>query len=118
MAEEPSAGDGRAAELRAAYLGQTARVPWSDLAVHFAGGRVIRVEPELDLVEVALQLGLDNVARFQAWTDAGAVRPATDEDARDWEATGATLWAVVAAPWVLVQPLPEESDSKNPSGPP
>jgi len=108
MAKEPSAGDGRAAELRAAYLGQTARIPWKDLAVHFAGGRVIRVEPGLDLVEVAVQLGLDNVARLRAWTEAGAVRPATDDDARDWEASAATLWAVVAAPWVLVQSLPEE----------
>jgi hypothetical protein len=111
MAEEPGSfeepGDGRAAELRAAYHGQTARIPWDDLAVHFAGGRVIRVAPALDLVEVAVQLGLDNVARFQAWTEAGEVRPATDDDARDWEATGATLWAVVAAPWVLVQPLPQ-----------
>jgi hypothetical protein len=110
MAEEPSASDGRAAELRAAYLGQTARIPWRDLAVHFAGGRMIRVALALDLVEVAVQLGLDNVARFRAWTEAGTVRPATDDDARDWEAREATLWAVVAAPWVLVQPLPEESD--------
>lgn len=109
MAEAPSAGDGRAAKLRAAYLGQTARIPWKDLAVHFAGGRVIRVGPDLDLVEVAVQLGLDNVARFQAWTEAGAVRPATDDDARNWEAAGATLWAVVAAPWVLVQPLADAS---------
>ncbi|KGE04469.1 DUF2288 domain-containing protein [Pseudohaliea rubra] len=114
MAEAPGAreaDDGeRAAELRAAYLGQTARLPWSDLAVHFAGGRMIRVAPALDLVEVAVQLGLDNVARFQAWTEAGEVRPATDDDARGWEANGATLWAVVAAPWVLVQPLPEEPE--------
>ncbi|MHA7817398.1 MAG: DUF2288 domain-containing protein [Pseudohaliea sp.] len=108
MADEQGTADERAAELRAAYLGQTARIPWEDLAVHFAGGRVIRVAPALDLVEVAVQLGLDNVARFQAWTEAGEVRPATDDDARDWEATGATLWAVVAAPWVLVQPLAEE----------
>lgn len=108
MAEEASAIDGRAGELRAAYLGQTARISWRDLAVHFAGGRVIRVAPGLDLVEVAVQLGLDNVDRFQAWTAAGAVRPANDDDARSWEATGATLWAVVAAPWVLVQPLAEE----------
>ena len=96
----------RAAALREAYHGQTARIAWDDLALHFAGGRVIRVAPALDLVEVAVQLGLDNVGPFQAWTDAGAVRPATDDDARAWEAAAATLWAVVAAPWVLVQPLP------------
>ncbi len=105
-AVEEAAGE-RAAELRSAYLGQTARLPWDDLAVHFAGGRLIRVAPELDLVEVAVQLGLDNIARFQAWTEAGDVRPATDDDARSWAAAGATLWAVVAAPWVLVQPLPK-----------
>ncbi|HKK23655.1 MAG TPA: DUF2288 family protein [Pseudohaliea sp.] len=102
------AEDDRAAALRAAYHGQTARLPWDDLAVHFAGGRVIRVAPALDLVEVAVQLGLDNVGQFQAWTGAGAVRPATDDDARAWAAAAATLWVVVAAPWVLVQPLPEE----------
>jgi hypothetical protein len=102
MAEE----DDRVAQLRAAYHGQTARAPWAELAVHFAGGRVIRIDDSLDLVEVAVQLGLDNLDRFRAWTDAGLVRPASDDDARAWSAAEATLWTVVAAPWVLVQATP------------
>lgn len=94
---------GRAAQLRAAYRAQTARVAWSELAVHFAGGRVVRVAATLDLVEVAVAIGLDDVARFRAWADTALVRRASDDDARAWTTGDETLWAVVAAPWVLVQ---------------
>lgn len=89
--------------LRREYHGQTARIAWSELAPHFAAGKVIHVADELDLVEVAVQLGLDNVARFEAWTASGAVAPLSDTVAGQLALENASLWAVVAPPWVLVQ---------------
>lgn len=99
MAEEA----GREALLRREYHGQTARIAWTALAPHFAAGKVIHVADELDLVEVAVQLGLDNVARFEAWTASGAVAPLSDEAAAQLAQDDALVWAVVAPPWVLVQ---------------
>jgi len=94
------------ASLRREYHSQTARIAWRELTVHYARGRVVVVAPELDLVDVAVQLGMDNTACFQRWIDSGDVAPVGDQLARDWHEQNTELWAVVAAPWVLVQRRP------------
>ena len=50
-----------------------------------------------------MQLGLDNTARFEQWIESGEVAPVSDQQALAWYQANAELWAVVAAPWVLVQ---------------
>jgi len=89
--------------LRQEFHSQTARINWHDLQTHYAHGSVVAVSPELDLVEVAVQLGLDNTPQFQAWITAGQVAPVSDEQALLWYEGNEALWAVVAPPWVLVQ---------------
>ena len=101
MADEPA--ESREDLLRREYLGQTARIAWHDLQTHFARGAVVVVAPELDLVEVAVQLGLDNTASFQSWIDGGEVAAPTEAQAMAWFEANAEFWAVVAAPWVLIQ---------------
>ena len=96
-------GTEREALLRQEYHSQTSRIRWHELQTYYAHGSVINVAPGLDLVEVAVQLGLDNVTRFKGWTGAGEVAPVSDQQALDWYETNEELWAVVAAPWVLVQ---------------
>jgi hypothetical protein len=89
--------------LRREYHGQTARIPWHELQPHYASGSVIAVSSELNLVEVAVQLGMDKTAAFQAWIDAAEVAPVSERQALRWYESNTVLWAVVAAPWVLVQ---------------
>jgi hypothetical protein len=89
--------------LRQEYHQQTARIHWHELQTHYAGGNVIRVALELNLVEVAVQLGLDNTACFQRWIESGEVAVVSEEQALAWYEANTELWAVVAAPWVLVQ---------------
>ncbi len=89
--------------LRQEYHSQTARIHWHELQTYFAHGNVIGVDGKLDLVEVAVQLGLDNTARFEQWIAESAIAPVSDEQAREWYEVNQELWAVVAAPWVLVQ---------------
>ena len=103
MADQP---EDRETLLRREYHGQTARIPWHDLQRHYARGAVVQVSAGLDLVEVAVQLGLDNTASFQAWIDAGDVAGVSEEQALAWYESNQELWAVVAAPWVLVQLKP------------
>lgn len=103
------ADDERAALLRREFLGQTARIHWQELEPHFAQGNVVRVSSDLDLVEVAVQLGLDNTDQFQAWIEAGDIAPVSDSEAAQWQQANTELWAVVPAPWILVQ------DKNNPS---
>jgi hypothetical protein len=97
------AGGDRAEMLRAQYHDQTARIRWHELQAAFACGSVIGVAAGLDLVEVAVQLGLDNAPQFEQWISAGSVAVVSDAQALAWYDANQELWAVVAPPWVLVQ---------------
>ena len=105
MANPPKAdhpGD-RETLLRQEFHSQTARINWHDLQTYYAHGSVVAVGGELDLVEVAVQLGMDNTDQFQQWLADHQVTPVSDEQALAWYEANQELWAVVAPPWVLVQ---------------
>ena len=89
--------------LRSEYHGQTAQIPWHELQPHYARGAVVVVADDCDLVEVAVQLGLDNTAQFERWITEGKVAGVSEAKALAWYEANKELWAVVAAPWVLVQ---------------
>ena len=104
MAEgEGELNEAREDILRREYHQQTARIHWHELQTYYAHGSVIAVSPQLSLVDVAVQLGMDNTQRFERWIAAGEVVAVSDEQALVWYEANTCLWAVVAAPWVLVQ---------------
>ncbi len=82
---------------------QTARVAWQELEKHFARGVVIRVDSDLDLVEVATRFANDDKTAVEHWIVAGQVEHLGMQTAKDWAARDPELWAVVVAPWVVVQ---------------
>lgn len=82
---------------------QTARVAWQELEKHFARGVVIRVAGELDLVEVATRFANDDRPAVESWLASSQVKPLDTATARDWAGRDPELWAVVVAPWVVVQ---------------
>lgn len=94
--------------LRTKLNAETGRLGWKELERHFARGAVIKVAPGMDLVEVALSMARDDKESIAAWLTAGHIARASSEDAIDWHGREATFWAVVAAPWVLVQEIVEE----------
>ena len=85
-------------DIRDLLNAQTGRIRWNELQRHFARGVVLYVDAHLDLIEVAATIVEDESTQFKAWLDSQAVTKATVEHAREWEATQAELWAVVAAP--------------------
>ena len=91
--------------LRAKLNAETGKLVWKELERHFARGVVILVAAELDLVDVAFRISRDDKAAVEAWLSWGLIRRATAEDALDWHERQAVFWAVVAAPWVLIQAL-------------
>jgi len=93
----------REALLKREYLAQTSRIPWRDLQTYFAHGSVVEVDCQLNLVDVAVQLGLDNTEQFKQWIASGEVQAVSDSSAQNWLGDDVSVWAVVAAPWVLVQ---------------
>lgn len=89
--------------LQREYLAQTSRIPWRDLQTFFAHGSVVEVNCRLDLIDVAVQLGLDNTEQFKQWIASGEIQAVSDSSAQTWLDDDLSVWAVVAAPWVLVQ---------------
>ena len=92
-------------DLRARLNAQTARIPWSELAAHFARGTTIHVATDLDLVEVACQFAEDRAADISVLMSDQRVAAVNEALAAEWFAKDQQVWAVVVAPWVLVQPV-------------
>ncbi len=82
---------------------QTGRITWPELARHFARGEVVCVSSGQDLLAVAEQLVRDEARAIGALIDDGVIHRAQDRDATRWQEETTEFWAVVVAPWVLVQ---------------
>jgi hypothetical protein len=95
------------AQMIADFNAQTAKLSWPELARHFARGVVLSVAPGMDLVAVAVAMAQDRADEIETWTRAGQLQRASDADARYWHAQDSVFWAVVVAPWVLVQEMTE-----------
>ena len=98
------------AMLRDEIHAETSKIAWSELQRFFAAGKAIYVAVDLDLVEVAVQVSTDNSALVRQWMDAGKIAPVSDDQARCWIDTDATVWAVVVKPWVMVQDMKENQN--------
>ncbi|MDH5300374.1 MAG: DUF2288 domain-containing protein [Gammaproteobacteria bacterium] len=86
---------------------QTAKIGWKELERHFARGVLVKVAAELDLVVVGEAMVRDDAKQLGVWASAGKVVRASEEDARRWVDNDTVFWAVVVAPWVLVQEVYE-----------
>lgn len=89
--------------IKAKLNSETAAIKWSELQRYFAAGSVIFVHRTLDLVNVAFEFSSDNKQAVQDWMTASKLKKVTDKQASTWLKDDATVWAVVVAPWVLVQ---------------
>ena len=101
MTQEPST-------LYAKLLGETASITWSELQPFFAKGALLWVELPLDLIEVAEAVAENDAARVSAWLAEGQVGKVSETKALELVETDPVLWAVVVAPWVLIQNRAQE----------
>ena len=84
---------------------ETAKISWQVLQRQFAQGVLIVVEPPVDLVTIAGHFIDDAKDEIAALMASKLVRKADMADAEKWQAADDALWAVVVAPWVLVQEI-------------
>lgn len=85
---------------------QTARIPWQELQRPFASGAVFELQAGEDLVLVAKALAEDDAQTIAPLMDSGQLAAVDDQRAAEWFEDDVTVWAVVVAPYVLVQ-LPQ-----------
>lgn len=89
--------------LRAKLNLETARISWIELQRFYARGRVVRVDADLDLMDVAVALTEDDKERVDQWMSADRMGDVSPDQAQAWFDQERHLWTVVVAPWVLVQ---------------
>lgn len=99
-------------EVESAKLNiDTGVMAWEELARHFARGVVVCINAELDLVTVGQAMLNDNATLIEQWREKGQFRRASDDDARRWHRESSEFWALVIAPWVIVQEKDKSADT-------
>ena len=88
---------------------ETAKIPWQELERFFANGTTVYVSPDLDLIDVAIEICRDNKTQMALWMADGSVGQASDDQAIEWLEANTTVWSLVVKPWVLVQPLKDQA---------
>ncbi len=81
----------------------TAKIKWAALHEHQQNECVIAVSVDLDLIDVACEFTFDNHNQVKVWLEQAQINKVSDEQAQQWNTQERELWAVVVAPWVLVQ---------------
>jgi len=75
--------------------------------VYYARDVIWVVEPELDLIEVAISVIEDDAEKVKSLMGSNQLKKADHAIASAWSDTrleaSTELWAVVVAPWVFVQ---------------
>lgn len=89
--------------LYAKLLGETASITWQELQPFFARGALLRVASAFDLIAAAQAVAEDDREKVTAWLAEGHLGKLEAVLAQDWLERDPSLWAVVVAPWVLVQ---------------
>ncbi len=90
-------------DLYAQLLGETARISWDEVMPLFAKGVVLWIASDQDLVAVAEHMINDDKKYISALMQQKALHNLSDEQALDLQQRQPELWAVVIAPWVLIQ---------------
>jgi len=96
--------------LRANINNETSQISWSELQRFFAGGWLIFVSSNNNLLDVAVAFSQDNKDEVSKWLTSGEVAKVTDRQAKLWHTENTTFWSTVVKPWVLIQPVTKNED--------
>ena len=92
-------------QLRTKLNTQTGKILWPEIQRCFARGVVLVVAHHIDLLKIAADIVQDNQTVVEDCLAAGELKRASIKDARSWQKRDPLFWAVVAAPWILVQEI-------------
>ena len=82
---------------------RTARIAWEERAQARAAGGLLGVVERLDLIDIGRALRADRSDLLAVWLADGSVYPIDDQRAIAWQRDNSRFWALVIAPFVLIQ---------------
>ena len=91
--------------LRANINNETSQIQWHELQRFFAGGWLIYVSSETNLLDVAVAFSVDDKKEVSKWLTSGEVAKVSDQQAKQWLKENTIFWSTVIKPWVLIQPV-------------
>lgn len=89
---------------------ETARIQWRELQRFFAQGKVFMVDIDRDLVSIAHKVASDQADQIDKLIHNAVIHRVTDDQAKTMIEHDSQVWAVVVAPWVLIQPVQIKHD--------
>lgn len=98
--------------LRANINNETSQISWLELQRFFAGGWLIYVSNNTNLLDVAVAFSQDDKDTVSKWLNTGEIARVSDQQARQWFNENTVFWSTVVKPWVLIQPVIESDDNK------
>ena len=82
---------------------ETAKIHWQELQRYYAGGNMVEIDIDLDLVKTGAEIVNDNTALIESLIKGKKITPVDDNRATHWHEQNQLLWALVVKPWILVQ---------------
>ncbi|AOE49883.1 DUF2288 domain-containing protein [Kangiella sediminilitoris] len=90
-------------EMVAKLNGETAVVAWKEIERFFAKGNMLLIDQELDLINVAADLSLDNAEEIKPLIDSEKIQRMPMEFVKENCKPETEFWTVVVAPYILSQ---------------
>jgi len=91
--------------IREKIESEMAPLAWVDLQRAFAQGITLFVKPELNLVDVAVEVAENNTCAVETWMERQQITLVSDEQAREWFESNTSLMTAIIKPWVLIQTI-------------
>jgi hypothetical protein len=93
----------REAQLREKLTGELGVATWKSLLPEMLTKSLFFVSPDLDLVDVGVQVALDRTGEVKKWLETGALSRPTPEQISAWETSGSLFQFIILAPYVFFQ---------------
>ena len=78
-------------------------INWKELERFFASGKLIIINNDLDIIDVAYKFNIDDSDLISSWIENDKLGFVTDEQAKSWCKVNKEFTCIVVAPWVLIQ---------------
>ncbi len=90
-------------EIKAKLNLETGKLTWPELEQFFAKGVIVCVDKKQDLIKIAAALAEDQTVKITELLETRIIKKPNIEQAKLWHQNRQAFWAVVVAPWVMIQ---------------